>query len=111
MRLIIVAPVVVLVAVVTVAQTPQPSKAVDVPDAPTAVKTAEKALIKIYGKNQIEAEKPFTATLSSGVWHVVGTLYCHDEKGNVITNACVGGVAMADVRQSDGRVLRTGHGK
>lgn len=82
-----------------------------VPDAPTAVNTAEKALSKIYGKDKIEAEKPFNATLSDGVWHVVGTLYCYDEKGNVITNACVGGVAMADIRQSDGRVLRTGHGK
>jgi hypothetical protein len=27
----------------------------------------------------------------------------------VVKDACVGGVAMADIRQSDGHVLRTGH--
>ena len=111
MRLMIVAVVLAAAAAISVAQTPELSKPVKVPDAPAAVNTAEKALTKIYGKNKIEAEGPFTATLSDGVWHVVGTLYCYDEKGNVIANACVGGVALADIRQSDGRVLRTGHGE
>jgi hypothetical protein len=82
---------------------------VKVPDSATAVSLAEKALAKVYGKKVIESERPFNASLSDGVWHVTGTLYCKDEKGNVVKDACVGGVAMADIRQSDGRVLRTGH--
>lgn len=73
------------------------------------MKLAEKALAKIYGKRQIQSERLFTAKLAEGIWHVTGTLYCKDKHGNVITGACVGGVAMADIRQSDGRVLKTGH--
>jgi hypothetical protein len=82
-----------------------------VPDSSTAIRLAETALVKVYGKKTIDAERPFTASLSDGIWHVSGTLYCQDEKGNRITNACVGGVAMADIRQRDGRVLRTSHTK
>ena len=84
---------------------------VKVTDAATAVNLAEKALAKVYGKRIINSERPFNATLSDGVWHVTGTLYCKDKKGNLITNACLGGVAMADIRQTDGRVMRTGHTK
>jgi hypothetical protein len=82
-----------------------------VPDSATAISLAEKALAKMYGKKVIDSERPFNASLSDGVWHVTGTLYCKDEKGNVVKDVCVGGVAKADVRQSDGRVLRTGHTK
>ena len=80
-----------------------------VPDEATAVTIAEKALARIYGKKIIESEKPFTATLTNGVWHVGGTLYSKDKHGNTITSPCVGGVAMADVKQSNGRILKTGH--
>ena len=82
-----------------------------VPDSATAVALAEKALAEVYGKKLIESERPFTASLSDGIWHISGTLYCKDNKGNVITNPCFGGVAIADIRQSDARVLRTGHTK
>jgi len=82
---------------------------VAVPDEATAVKLAENALEKIYGKKQIQSERPFTAELVQGVWHVAGTLYCKDKYGNVVTGVCLGGVAMTDIRQSDGRVLKTGH--
>lgn len=84
---------------------------VKVPDAATAVSLAEKALEKVYGKKHIQSERPFTATLSDGVWHVSGTLYCRDAKGNVTTGTCVGGTAEADIRQSDGRILRVIHTK
>ena len=90
-------------------QTTDHRSPVVVPDETTAVKIAEKALTKIYGKGQIQSERPFTAKLTEGIWHVRGTLYCKDQRGKVIANACVGGVAMADIRQSDGRVLRTVH--
>jgi NTF2 fold immunity protein len=80
-----------------------------VPDEAAAVKVAEKALAKIYGRKQIQSERPFTAKLSDGIWHITGTLYCKDRQGNVIKDACLGGVALADIRQNDGRVLKTGH--
>jgi hypothetical protein len=84
---------------------------VAVPDEATAVQLAEKALAKVYGKEKVDSERPFAATLSDGIWHVAGTLYCKDKHGKVIRGRCVGGVAMAYIRQSDGRVLKTGHTK
>ncbi len=98
-----------LLAISTEAQ--QPTTNVKVPDAATAVSIGEKALAKIYGKQKIDAEKPFRATLSHGIWRIYGTLYCKDVNGNVITDACVGGVAIADIRERDGKVLRTTHEK
>jgi hypothetical protein len=89
--------------------TRSPSIRVTASDAATAVNIAEKTLAKVYGKKHIDSERPFTAVLSDGVWHVSGTLYCKYKNGNLVANACVGGVAMADIRQSDGRVIRTGH--
>ncbi len=113
MRTVVVATVLeIAVALSALGQTTQsattPAK---VPDSATAVGLAEKALAKVYGKRLIESERPFTASLSDGIWHVSGTLYCKDKKGNVTTDPCLGGVAMADIRQSDGRVVRTGHTK
>ena len=81
-----------------------------VADPEAAVKIAEKALIKIYGKKQIESERPFKATLEDGVWTVYGTLNCKDKNGNH-TDMCVGGVAVARISERDGRVLSTGHTK
>ncbi len=88
----------------------QPTTTVKVPDSRTAVNIAEKALAKIYGKNKIEAERPLWGVLSNGVWLVAGTLHCKDTNGND-TTVCVGEVAMADIRQADGKVLRTGRTK
>jgi len=99
-------------AVAALCQTTHPAvKQVQVPDSTAAIGLAEKALTDIYGKKLVMSERPFNTSLHDGVWHVAGTLYCHDKKGNVITDPCVGGVAIADIRQSDGRVLLTGHTK
>lgn len=103
--------IIVIMAVADSVLAQQARKPVAVPDEQTAVTIAEKALAKVYGKKQIESEKPFTATLRDGVWHVGGTIYRKVKQGNVFTGACVGGVAMADIRQSDGRVLKTAHTK
>jgi hypothetical protein len=84
---------------------------VKVSDAATAESIAKRALVKTYGKDSIESEKPFRAALSNGVWHVAGTLYCRDKDGKVVAGLCPGGVAFANIRQSDGKVLRTGHTK
>ena len=105
---------VVLMAVAVVgvwAQQANNPPVVALPDQATAVKFAEKVLAKIYGENQIRSERPFSAELIDGIWHITGTFYCKDKYGKVIMGGCVGGVAMADIRQSDGRVLKTGHTK
>jgi hypothetical protein len=75
-----------------------------VPDSTTAVKIAEAVLIPVYGKEKVESERPFKATLETGVWIVDGTLHCSDGKGGVTTD-CVGGTAEVKLSKVDGRVL------
>ena len=70
---------------------------------------AENALSRIYGRKVIESERPFTATLTNGVWHVVGSVNCGDQHGSAKSVPCAGGAAMADTKQSSGRILKTGH--
>jgi len=89
-------------------QSPNPVP-VAVPDEATALKIAEKALTRIYGRKVIESERPFAATLTNGIWHVVGTVNCGDQHGAAISAPCPGGAAMADIKQSTGRIMRTGH--
>lgn len=91
------------------AQEAQPSGRV--PDAATAVSIAEPALIKVYGKRQIDYEKPLAAKLENGVWKVYGTLCCPDRHGRRTceTGKCVGGVAALELRQSDGKILSISH--
>jgi hypothetical protein len=81
-----------------------------VPDSATAVEIAEAVLIPVYGRKHIESERPFTATLSDGVWTVSGTLRCSDGKGGT-TTVCVGGVAAVEISQKDGRIRRMWHSK
>jgi len=98
-------------SVCAVCQNAEPASSSKVPDAAAAIELAKKALIGVYGQKVIDSEQPFKASLSDGIWHVSGTLYCRDKASNVAKDTCLGGVAMADIRQSDGRVLRTGHGR
>jgi hypothetical protein len=86
---------------------------VRVPDAATAVTIAEPALAKVYGKRQIDSEKPLTAELENGVWKVSGTLCCPDRNGRRTCEPgqCAGGVAALELRQSDGKVLSINHTK
>jgi hypothetical protein len=72
-----------------------------VPDEATAIKIAEAVLIPIYGREQIEGERPFKATLNSDVWVVTGSL----QAGRV------GGVAVVKISKKDARVLAVTHGK
>ncbi len=72
-----------------------------VPDEETAIKIAVAVWLPIYGKKQIEKEKPHKATLKDGIWHVNGSL----PKG------WVGGVAEAEIAKDDGRIIRISHGK
>lgn len=95
------------------AQPPPPATSVQVPDATTALSIAEPALIKAYGKRQIDYERPLTATLEDGIWSVYGTLCCPNSKGQRTCEVgrCLGGVAELKLRQSDGKVLSISHGK
>jgi hypothetical protein len=72
-----------------------------VPDAATAIKIAEAVWTPIYGREQIEDEKPFKATLDREVWTITGSL----RKG------FVGGVATAKIKKRDGKVIEVFHGK
>jgi hypothetical protein len=72
-----------------------------VSDATTAIRIALTVWEPVYGKEHIASERPFHATLSRGVWHVRGSL----------PRGAVGGVAEADVRRADGKVLRVTHGQ
>ena len=72
-----------------------------VPDADTAIRIAVAVWEPIYGRKQIQSQKPFRAALRNGVWTVHGSLPPNTP----------GGVAEADISKKDGRVLRVIHGK
>jgi len=72
-----------------------------VPDAETAIAIAVAVWNPIYGKDHIAHERPYRATLSNGIWTVVGSL----------PRGYVGGVAEAEIAQDDGRILGITHGK
>jgi hypothetical protein len=90
-----------------------PATTVRVPDAATALRIAEPALTKVYGKRKIDHERPLTAILEDGIWSVYGTLCCPDGKGQRTCEVgkCVGGVATLKLRQSDGKILSVFHTK
>jgi hypothetical protein len=111
MKTTVVVAVLAVVAQSALGQSAQSASApVKVPDAATAVTLAEKILGNVYGKKKIEAEEPFEASLYGSIWHVGGTLYCG--KGRLSQgNQCAGGVAMIDIRQRDGHVVKIWHTK
>jgi hypothetical protein len=70
-----------------------------VADEQTAIAIAVAVWVPIYGKAQIETEKPYKATLINGVWFVKGSLPEGHE----------GGTAVAEISQEDGRILKVIH--
>ena len=70
-----------------------------VPDSETAIGIALVVLKPIYGAEQIEGQKPFTADLRGGVWVVQGSM----ERGT--------GTAEVNISKRTGAVLRVVHGK
>ncbi len=72
-----------------------------VPDKKTAMAVAEAVLIPIYGKKQIESEKPLRANLKDGIWTVTGTL----------PDGWVGGVAVVKLSKQDARIIDVIHYK
>ena len=72
-----------------------------VPNAETAIRIALAVWEPIYGKKQIDSEKPYRATLRDGVWTVEGSL----------PPGWRGGVAIAEISARDGTILRVSHGR
>lgn len=72
-----------------------------IPDKKTAINVAEQILFNIYGKSQIEGEKPYKVQLVDGYWVLNGTL-----KPNY-----VGGTFLIVFSAKDGRVIVLTHGK
>jgi len=72
-----------------------------VPTADVAIRIAVAVWEPIYGEKNIERQKPFNTTLTHGVWRVQGSL----------PPGWLGGTALAEISQKDGRILRVSHGK
>ena len=72
-----------------------------VPNAETAIAIAVAVWTPIYGARQIDAQRPFKASLVEGVWFVEGHLP-PDMRG---------GVASARISKRNGQVLYVMHGK
>lgn len=72
-----------------------------VPNKETAIAIAVAIWTPIYGREQIESEKPFNAALRGDTWYVTGTL----------PDGYVGGVAEAAIRKRDGRISQVTHGQ
>jgi hypothetical protein len=78
-----------------------------VPDSETAGDLAEIILSKVYGKDIIEKEKPFTSLLVNGYWIVYGSLPLEADTNKVV----FGGVAEIVIRKGNGEVINISHGK
>ena len=70
-----------------------------VPDAATAIAIAHAVTIPIYGRSQVDAEKPLRAQLKDGRWLVIGTL----------PPGSVGGTLVVEIGQDDGRIRYMNH--
>jgi len=72
-----------------------------VPDTATAISIAVAVWNPIYGEKEIALEKPYNATLKSGLWTVTGS----------VPGGWVGGVATAVISKKDGRIIKVYHTK
>lgn len=70
-------------------------------DSSVAIAIAEAVLVPIYGRANIERQRPFAASLADGVWTVMGHL----------SENMRGGVALVQISKQDGRILRVSHGR
>ena len=67
----------------------------------TAIKIVEPILYEIYGKKQIESEKPYEIYLIKNYWIIQGTLR---EKSK-------GGTFIIIINAKDSQILKVSHGK
>lgn len=72
-----------------------------VPDEETAIAIAEAVLVPIYGKEQVDGQKPFSVRLTDGVWLIQGTLPAEQ----------LGGVFSIEISKQTAAVLRLTHSR
>ena len=74
-----------------------------VPDQHTAIAVTEAIGVPFYGRELVEAERPYKAVLNGDVWIVKGTL----PRGDQI----VGGTLTVQISKKDGRIIAMSHGQ
>jgi hypothetical protein len=73
-----------------------------VPTADVALTIAEAVLVPAYGKDVVQSERPFHATLKGTLWIVTGTVPC---KGAPAGAVCPGGNAEVRISKKTGRII------
>jgi len=77
------------------------NKTLIIEDSTTAINVAEPILFKIYGKENIQSEKPYETYLINNYWVITGTL----------PEDSVGGTFLIIIDARNSQVLRITHGK
>lgn len=72
-----------------------------VPDSATAAALVEVVLVRVYGRAQIDTQKPLHAVLRDSTWVVSGQL----------PSAWRGGVAVVEIDRRTGSIRRMSHGR
>lgn len=72
-----------------------------VPDERTAITIAEAVLVPIYGKDQVDEQKPFVVGLADDVWKIHGTRSVEQ----------LGGVFSIEISKQTATILRVTHGR
>ncbi|MGD1107640.1 MAG: NTF2 fold immunity protein [Terracidiphilus sp.] len=70
------------------------------PDTNTAIAIAYVVAVPIYGKKEMDQEKPFRAELENGAWTILGTLHCA---------SCMGGTLFMQIDKASGKILFLTH--
>ena len=77
------------------------NKKVIIKDSSTAIKIAEPILFSIYGKENIESQKPYESYLIENYWVIAGTL----------PKDMLGGTFLIIIDARNSKVLKITHGK
>lgn len=77
-----------------------------VPTADVAIQIAEAVLVPVYGKDVVDSERPFHATLKGDLWVVNGTVPC---QGAPLGAVCPGGNAEVRLSKKTGRIIYMMH--
>jgi hypothetical protein len=72
-----------------------------VPDSATAAALAEVVLVRVYGREQIDRQRPLRAVLRDSTWVVSGQLPA----------GRAGGVAVIEIDRRTGGIRRMSHGR
>ncbi len=96
-----------LIAGLAAAQSSIPPASGFVPDEKTAIEVGVAIMTPIFGKEHLQKERPFVATLRGDTWTVHGSLPKARRSGEIV----VGGTATIELSKTDGHVLQVWHSK